>query len=88
MDMSDQEIVAKHKQFHTKYGVNPFALLDIAGRYASTLQADNEMLGPAMALYNDIVGLQVKYKALIDRFQANLPQNQKMITEALPLLGG
>ena len=86
--MTDHEILAAHRQLEQKYGMNPFALLDIAGRYANTLQADNEMLAPAMALYNDIVALQAKYKPLIDRFQANLAQNQKMISEALPVIQG
>lgn len=86
--MTDDEILATHRQFEQKYGLNPFALFDIASRYAETLKADNEMLTPAMALYNEIVALQAKYKPLIDRFQSNLSQNTKMIDEALPIIKG
>jgi len=87
-NLSDKEIADKHRAFAATYGLNPFALLGIAQRYADTLKADNEMLPQAMALYNDIVALQAKYKPLIDRFQANLPQNTKMINEALPIIQG
>jgi hypothetical protein len=87
-DMTDEQIAAEHRKFAQKFGMNPFALLDIAARYAETLQADTEMMTPANALYNDIVALQIKYKALIERFQGNLVQNQKMIQEALPIIRG
>lgn len=85
-EMTDQEIVDAHREFAATYGLNPFALLDIARRYADTLRACNEMLPEASKLYNDITALQSKYDPLIKRFQANLPQINKMIAEALPII--
>lgn len=89
---TDEQILQMHREVESKLGASPFdytqyfALLPIIGKYADTLRADNELLGPAMGLYNDIAALQQKYAAPMARFQANLPANQAFIAEALPVI--
>lgn len=80
---SDHQLLAELRDMGQTYGINAFALIGIIARYKDTLRADIQMLGPAKELYADIVALQAKYKPLIDRFMANLPQNQKMVDEII-----
>lgn len=88
-NLTDAQIAAKHREVAQNVGVSPMVLLEllsIGQKYANTLQADNEMMTPASALVTDLKALLAKYDDLIKRFQANLPQNQAMINEALPII--